>query len=342
MQNELIKKENDIDKLNSFQNKYSFIDSSLSEISITEDGVFTVGSEQYKYTGPFLNSLSKLLKIPFQYAKQIPVDLLSKNVNRLKGLHNQPIKMCHRNGVMVNTISTKKQSHFQNVLTGDVLEYFNNDSFKINKSIIGDNGAWVDFIHKDLGVVERAKGDIIEIGYRIRNPFTMFGNRLEVLLFANQLVCTNGMTMPRNLFNVGVNLNQVYGEGNEYIERLRNSIDKSISKGYSLNNLADLFLGMSRTNINNQNLKKIFGSWRRTPELNFEYVFGFNWEEKGKDFMESIKEKDYELSDYCYFDTMYKMTEECQKYDLTTQIKVENYTGNLITMYEKQKKLMEN
>ena len=201
MEKDIFKSEKDLQKIQQIQQQYEYGETSLSEIHMNKEGILRLNGDEYQGTELFFRNFYHLLNIPYPFAKSIPSDLIVHNTEVLNDEFNKPVRFVHRDGTLINIQQSVKRNgnplHFQPIDTSNLLEYFNTDNFDIKNSYIGDYGAVIDITHKDLGDFSVNENGKIEIGYRLKNPFTFTDNRLNMSLFLWQQVCTNGMVMGR-------------------------------------------------------------------------------------------------------------------------------------------------
>jgi hypothetical protein len=347
MRNELHITETDLSKIDEFQKQYEYEDTELSALNFKENNdviEITKGEDKYDATESFYQSLCKLLQIPYPFSRKIPQDLFLTNVDRLKEEFNTRIKLIKREDVLVNVVNISKPDgkllHFQDLNTSEILEYFNTDNFKMSKGYIGDNGSYYDFIHKDLSRFEIKKDDFIEVGYRIKNPFTFMDTKLTGSMYLNQLVCTNGMVAPKQFLNASINLNKVLGEREIYVEKFKNEIDRYIGKNYTIEKVSDLFLKLADTKIKYRWLKPIYSSIKSMDTDIHSDIFGISEGEQGNDDKKwfDLKFKENENEDYTmtYFDVIYALTDKVKKANPWLRINAENYTPRIIDTYNDQ------
>ena len=342
MEKELFKFEKDLQEISKIQQKYEYGETGLAEIHMNEEMEISMNGEIYKGTELFYKNFYHLLNIPYPFAQSIPSDLIVHNTERLNDEFNRPVRFVHRDGTLINIQHSIQRNgdrlHFQTVDTSNLLEYFNTDNFDIKNVYVGDYGSVIDVIHKDLGDFSVNELGKIEVGYRLKNPFTFTNNRLGMSLYLFELVCSNGMVLGKEYANVTLSLNKKLGDELSYVERFKNNIDMSISKGYSLKGISEIYSEMSKTNIKYRWLKPIFGKIRNYDRELFHNVFSVNWDEEKEYYKEKFEKYEDEDSEFKYFDTIFGITKEAQKESgYLDKLYLEEYNSNIINLFNKQK-----
>ena len=335
-----------IDDIEEFQKQYDYKDMVLDQFSVSDNYKLEAPDISLEVTGTGMEAFCNLLKIPYRFGKTIPVDLLQKNVDRLK--QPKPIRIVTRENKLINVVDLEKQPHFRVLNTGQLLEYFRGDKFDVKKAVVGDRGAFIDIIHKDLNHIKMAEvGDIVSFGYRIENPFTLFGTSLRSSLFAEELRCTNGMIMPKDIFSIRLSLRKDYGDEQDYFDRFKNGLDQKIGNSFSLNKLEELFADMSKTKVKNISAGKMFSTLDRLGGETFaSQLLAVNIPEglDDKEQYELMREvkKDFTNKplverNVTFFNVMYGLTEKAQTFGLQERLAAEQYSSVLFDLCEKQK-----
>jgi hypothetical protein len=345
METTFFKEEKDLQKIQEIQNSYDYFSSQLSNITIDEEKNIIIEDEKYKGTELFFESFFKYLRIPYNFANMIPTDLVIENVDRLNDEFNNEMRICKRDNVLVNIeprINRGQEVYRENLDTSNLMEYFSGESFVIKNSYVGDYGAVIDVVHKDLGDFEIDEQGKIQIGYRIKNPFTFTGTAVSTNLLLHQLICSNGMTLSKRYCGVSMNLNKNYGDQETFIERFKNNLDQKIARGYSIEKISDMYRMMAQTDIKYRWLKPIFSAVRNYDPQLFEKVFNISWEEDGKNYITLFEDNENDDSGYKYFDTIFSLTRNCQKLSHKDRLYFEDYNSNIVKLFEKQVKLTTN
>lgn len=344
MEDVQFKREMNLQEVEKIQDEYIIEDKMITQIDVDENFDIKVNDETHKATSDFFQAFYGILGIPYPFTRKIPPDLVITNVDRLKELSNIPVKIVRRDDTLVNIVPNINRKgnpvFFKNVNTSLLLDSFSSDSFDLKNCYVGDEGAVIDVVHKDLGQIildKKNVGDIIEVGYRIRNPFTMFDNKLSMSIYLNQLVCLNGMVLGKEFSSSVVNLNKDIGDEQVFIERFRNNIDSNVGRRYSLENLIDLYSKLNITEIKNRWLKPIMNTVKKIGDGDmFSKVFGFDWEEESDFYKKSFEEDENGDSEWKYFDTIYKITKHAQKESTRDRLFLEEYNNKIVNLYNKQ------
>src|ERR1700680_601783 len=102
IKNDIFEVKNSLEEVEELQNKYSFFDTKLSNISVTDDGSFKINpSDEFDNvpeksvdsTVLFLQSFCDILSIPYDFSRFIPNDLFQTNVDRLKTENDRIIRI---------------------------------------------------------------------------------------------------------------------------------------------------------------------------------------------------------------------------------------------------------
>lgn len=324
-----------IGEIDNLQSKYSYEESLLDKFSVEDDYKITVDNKTMDITEMGMQSFCKILGIPYKFGKKIPIDLLQHNVNRLKSPTR--VRMVMRDNTLVNLMDSEYYPNFRVLNTSQLLEYFSGNNFDIKKIIVGDEGASIDIVHKDLGQVDLEPGNFISFGYRIQNPFTMFDSYLKSSLYADQKVCSNGMVLSRRLFGVNLDLRKDYGDEQDYFDRFKNSLDKKIGRSYNLDQLANIFDEANHTKVRGIMANKMISSIKNIDEPTCYKIFGFEEKEQEIESRKKFKENPLIETDQTFFNVMYQLTEECQKFGLRERLKAEQYSSTILDLCGQQK-----
>lgn len=333
----------DIQEIERIQNLYETEELNLHDINVNSNMEITIGeSEKMQGTEDFYQSFYNLLGIPYPFTRKIPNDLLLTNIERLEQEFNRPVKIVRRGDVLVNVVNNMNKKgqplFFQEINSSLMMDNFMSDSFEMKNSYAGDYGLVLDVVHKDLGEgkLKYEVGDTINIGYRLRNPFTMFENKLSMSLYVNQLSCENGMVMGKDFGGVSLSLNKNIGDEETFLQRFRTNIDMNISKQYSLNKIIETYQGMINTPIKNRWLKPIMSNVRKVDDDLFTRVFKCNWDDEKELLQDSFVNNETDDSDYKYFDTLFNITKEAQSETVSNRLFLEEYNSKIINLYKKQ------
>lgn len=356
----LFYKEVELNELPKIQSLYNREECLLSTIEVADDGQIVIGGNHYTPTEQFMKSLSGVLRIPYPFACQIPIDLLQKNVTTLKTLGDRPSIIVFRDldGVKVpvnifaksNPETVLKEAH--EIDSDELVEQFRSEGKYVHRrGIMGDYGLCFDVMNEDLGRIHLDNfkvGDYASIGYRLYNPFTLKSTALVMRLIANQYSCSNGMTIPIELGYASLNLTNNLGDNNSYFDAFNRSIDESIGKKFVLKDLSNIFNRMQETPISYRFLNPIINKFKSQPDL-FRHIFTINPKvpinndsDELKFYAKQAKEDENGDSTYTYFDIMFKSTEYRKDLEANQIEENENYTSNLITSYLKQINLLKN
>jgi len=329
-------------EIEEIQSMYNVEEVMLEDLKINDNLQVLLRNETVRNTDDFLHGFYGILNIPYPFTRKIPTDLLVTNVDRLSQEFNIPVKIVSRDGVLINVVSNINRKgqpvFFQQINSSLLLDNFSNDSFELKNSYAGDYGLVMDVIHKDLGQLEleTEEGDIVDIGYRLRNPFTMFGNKLDMSIYLNQLVCKNGMIIGRDFGGVHLNLTKDLGDEETFLQRFRANIDMNISRKFTLDKILEIYNGMVRTNIKNRWLKPIMNNVRKIDDELFTRVFHCSWDDEKEILQDSFENNETDDSDYNYFETIFNITKEAQKESVSNRLFLEEYNNSIINLYKKQ------
>lgn len=335
-----------IKEVEEIQSRYSYDDCMLEDIIMDEGWDIKIKDDNFKGTDDFYINLFKLLNIPYPFTRKIPGDLVVTNVDRLNDEFNTPVTVVRRENTLVNVVKATnnkgKQAFFQKINTGLLLDYFSSENFEMKNCYVGDEGAVIDIIHKDLGQLklkDREVGDIIDIGYRLTNPFTMFDNSLKMSLYLNQLVCSNGMVVGRDFGGAKLSLNKNLGDEQVFIERFRTNIDHSITKRFTLDELTDLYNRMVQTPIKYRWLKPIISTVKKFGDDFLARVMKIDWEQEGESYKDNFENEENEDSDFNYFQTIFDLTQQAQNESVVNRLFLEGYNDKIINLFQKQLKI---
>ncbi len=320
---------------------YHYEDTELAKFDINDvNGNVIHGNESYEYTPSFINSFCNILTIPYNFGRKIPIDLFKFNVNRLKNETkiNTNVKFVYRDNTLVNIMKTGSNPFFKCIKPSEILTHFGSDKFEIKECAIGDSGFHVDLIHKDLSNFEVTKpGDIVNIGYRFINPFTMFGVNFSAGLYLNQLVCSNGMVANRLLGKRPmISLKNNLGGDEIYMETMEKELRLSVAGGFSLEKTGEIIKGMLNTSINYRHLMPIMNKAATYQPNYINDVFKIDWTKEKVTYEKLHKDNEKDDSAFKYFDIMFNMTQLAQKLDLRAKLQIEDYADTIIGLYQHQ------
>lgn len=353
-------KQVELDEVSKIQSLYNREECFLSDIEVSDEGKIVINGTHFTPTEQFVKSLSSLLRIPYPFVCQIPIDLLQKNITTLKTLGDRPSTVVFRNldGVKIpvnvfaksNPEAVLKEIHEVN--SDGLIEQFRSEGkYLQRRAVMGDYGLCFDVMNEDLGKIHLNNfkvGDYAALGYRISNPFTLKSTSLVMRLIANQYSCSNGSVFPVELGYASLNLSNALGDDNSYFDAFNRSIDESIGKHFILKDLGEIFNKMMETPIKYRFLNPIINKFKFQPDL-FRHVFTINAAEpinndsdELKFYAKEAKENENGDSIYNYFDIMYKSTEYRKDLEIHTIEENEAYTSSLISSYLKQINLFKN
>jgi hypothetical protein len=346
-----------LDEMSEVQKNYYHIDASLGSVFINDDWEVVVGTSKYNITQQGIESLTKILGIPYKYAVAIPIDLFQENMDRLKGISedhkNALISICIRadvsgetEGTVVNFYKYKLNKKNDMPLpcmsldTSNLMEYFSSDKFKVEKCVIGDAGAVIDFSDSDLGHVNLIEeGDVINIGYRLINPFTQTAEALEMrLIFIHDGFC---MKLPPDFGKARVNLTKDLGDQDRYFAMLMESHAKWISSKYVAKDLSDLVKGTRGRIVKYRFFVPLLRKINSMSESVCALVFDIkDWKEESKYYAEELDADETGGSGFEFWKVIFDIGKEVKQFTAgVDKLPFENYMSVIFQMSEKQAKL---
>jgi hypothetical protein len=186
---------------------YSHREISVAQISMDKQFVLSVDGQQYHMTEKAHNDLCKILRIPINFAHDVPMDLISTIVERLKSDHQQSVIIVARGGIIVALVDTlrwatrrgegrtKKRPHYTPVTNLSLLRTLEkvwSDADVDIRIIISDIGLQVQILGKaEAFIVEPVVGDPIRVGVSIASSETG-GSWPLGKGYALRLACSNG------------------------------------------------------------------------------------------------------------------------------------------------------
>jgi len=168
----------------------------LADLSLNEFGSISCGGDEYQITDWAFESLCSLLKIPKEFARTIPTELLLQNFERLKVEKNKKVNMFISRNTVINLI----EAPYFPTKNKDLLIRLNNVagelSLGVNEIRTSDRGMVLSFLKEGLSL-EPMPGDITRFGINIQNSETGYrGAKANFYLL--RLVCTNGAVASNN------------------------------------------------------------------------------------------------------------------------------------------------
>jgi len=197
------------------------------QLSLDADLRLHIGSNSFDLTEKAFGDLCAIVKVPATFAKDIPPDLASIIVERLKTVHQETAVLAHRDGVVVGIINPKKwehkrkphqpdndpvprpkipRPHYQPVPYRQLMQVIKNiwtDSTGDSRITLADSGMSIEIVGRSE-VVGPQPGDITGMGLAVTGSETG-GPVPHARGFTLRLVCTNGAVLPNEFRHVGFN-----------------------------------------------------------------------------------------------------------------------------------------
>ena len=199
---------------------YTQSETSVAHISMNEDLSLSINDRQYHMTERAHSDLCKMLGIPIAFSYDIPADLTSSIVQRLKLLHEQSMIVVVRGNTIVSLVDPlkgaagrgksagerlKKKPHYMplpNLSLLHMLEKVWSGADVDTRITLSDRGMQVEILHKEESfTIEPVVGDVTRVGIAVTNSET--GGALPLATgYTLRLVCTNGSTIKQDLGHV--------------------------------------------------------------------------------------------------------------------------------------------
>lgn len=172
----------------------------LNEVELTAEGQISFGGEKFPLTDWAFESICSLTKIPKEFARRIPVQLLLDTFNTLKVEHNQRIIFLISRQTVINVLPHPYIYAENKEVLEQLDEILGNLSLELQEIRISDRGMTASFLKEGVKV-EPVPGDITRVGLNVLNSETGFrGTKASFWLL--RLVCSNGATLTNNWGNV--------------------------------------------------------------------------------------------------------------------------------------------
>jgi len=207
--------------------RYTRQESPVVQLFLDADLRLHIGSNSYQFTEKAFGDLCTIVKVPATFAKDIPPDLASIIVERLKMVHQETAVLAYREGVIVGIIDPRKWEHRRKPRQPDdntvpqqkiprphyqpvpyrqlmqVIQKIWTDTTGDSRITLADSGMLVEMVGPS-GVLEPRQGDITRIGLAVAGRETG-GPVPHARGFTLRLLCTNGAVLPTSFRHVGFN-----------------------------------------------------------------------------------------------------------------------------------------
>jgi len=335
-----------LEEMSEVQSKYDYIEANLENIVIDENWQVVLGEKKYNLTQQALEAISKLLGIPYKYAIAIPTDLFQDNMDRLKNIKKGLVSICLRDdNVIVNFYKYRLNKKTDMPLpctpldTSNLMEYFADGKYRTEKCLIGDFGAIIDVVDTSLGQVNLVEeGDVIDVGYRIVNPFTQVSEGLEMsLMLSHDGFC---MRLPSALGKAKVSLTKELGDQDRYFAKLMESHANWMGSKFVFADIKKLVMNTRGLAIKYRFFVPMLGKVHKMSEFMSSQVFGvMEWKDDNKYYREELEDDEAGDSKFEYWKSIFDIGQEVRKMEGLERLDFENYMSVVLQMAEKQLKL---
>ena len=272
--------------------------------------------------------ISKVFKMPTEWSKRIPFDLLQSNIERLSNEVSDGVIFALHQGTIINAI----KGNYKPIPTNELISCFHNETIK--------NIEWshaeveLQTINENKGLrIEPKKGDITHSGINFRSSETGFSDPIANT-FLYTLVCGNGMILGRKYGQAKIRIKNreslnIPSLRDSFQSRINNMLKDSSELSRKFSKMTEVNLTFNRTNSLIKSISKITNSGMAMN------VFGID--DEGKTTIKSkakLKEhKDQETS-FNFYDIHYKITEIANGYMSETRRKLQSLGGRMFNYEE--------
>ena len=199
---------------------YTHREISVAQICMDEALVLSLDGQEYHITEKAHSDLCKMLGIPLTFSYEIPADLTSIIVQRLKSLHEQSVVVVSREDIIVSLVDplkwaarrgeaaksrVKKRPHYMPVTNLSLLHMLQEvwSDYDVDTRItLADVGIQIEILPKDESLtIQPIVGDVTQVGIVVKNSET--GGPLPLATgYTYRLICTNGSTIPQDFGHV--------------------------------------------------------------------------------------------------------------------------------------------
>ena len=196
---------------------YEQRETSFAQISMDSELLLSVDSQQYRLTERAYHDLCNMINIPLAFGTDIPPDLASTVVQRLKARHQQALVLVSRGDTIVSLVDplkwvkgrettakerTKNYPHYlpvPNLSLLRLLEKVWTDAVADTRITITDTGIQIEILLTDDAFkLEPVVGDVTRIGMVVRNSETG-GPLPHATGYTMRLICRNGATVRHDV-----------------------------------------------------------------------------------------------------------------------------------------------
>jgi len=178
----------------------------LAQFFLDDDFTLTFNGNRFRLTEKGFEDLCKIVKVPVNFAKIIPADLVVSIIERLKFLHQQTVVPISRDDVIVGIVDPMKWTHsrakvrrpqYLPITAPQILHLIEkvckdrDDPLSIT---IADSGLLIEVTDSSL-LIEPKPGDVTQIGFAITASETG-GPMPQARGYTLRLICSNGATVP--------------------------------------------------------------------------------------------------------------------------------------------------
>lgn len=202
---------------------YDRHETSFAQICVDAELSLSVDSQQYRLTEKAYHDLCKMINIPLAFGTDIPPDLASTVLQRLKARHQQALVLVSRGDTIVSLVDplkwakgrettakerTKNYPHYlpvPNLSLLRLLEKVWSDAASDTRITITDTGIQIEIVLKDDSfTIEPIMGDVTRVGMVVKNSETG-GPLPHATGYTMRLICRNGATVRHEIAPVYFN-----------------------------------------------------------------------------------------------------------------------------------------
>jgi len=309
------------------------------DLEITENfNIILHGIQEYRLTPFSLGTLCKVLKIPDPFAKKIPEDLLLYNIRRL--LNERPFDY------LDVIIDTKGEHRVLGVTSYEphrlidpllLLDYGTPSSKEAYLILLSDSLFQFEWIEKEWPVIDTPNvGDIVNMGVSVVSGFLR--PFADARVFLHQLVCSNGMSLPRNFGTARVR----GGDRERPYEIFSRKIE---ALGQRAENVRNAWQWMKRTYLNSDQFARYWRAINRILQDDEETDHLFNSDveqreiylrlavEERRTARELFSDPSFSITHVLFGDVQYNITREAQRKKPLKRVQLVDMASKLLNEY---------
>lgn len=238
------------------------IECKVSDLSFhPENGTISVERQELQLTIQGAKELCKILKIPYSFSTSIPIDLLETNIEQLKGVRDQEIKVVVNNGNKIVNI-TKKKTYADRYYEQLVGWLQNQDKMDFVVGQISDCGYLLFFVDREHTLEGFAKDEYL-CGQCFVGDFYRIHDDIELrsAIFKDESFATFDSFAPSPKFKI--TSNKLVELGDDWTTTLLDMIGQDFAVGMQLLSIQDILRKAKTNNLSYYRFFQVYPKLKR-------------------------------------------------------------------------------